>query len=799
MDKKFYRKRLGTQGRAKTYWKVFLYGVFFVFLFTILSKDISAWSNTTFYNGTSYLSSEKLVFSGSEGITRWLVVPQNIWLSNGHFNLTGFSTDNITAASGRTYNTNLSGVTAKSGYQITIKNNDAYLQQITKNSTTTATKAYLLDSGKNVLVTATFSGNIATFSPAPRMNATLTYYVALDNNGAAYNYIYRDAITYPVSTTYLSYTGGLDANGNDNAVQADNIANITISVPAIIANITIGNQIITEQISGNGTTEINITTQNLATYINNYLFSCAYSSGFCQVPFNFTSGVAGNITYSGLNFNGSSFNEINQIFNNYTVSGNTETFKINVSYDNTYYPSISARLVYNNTKYSGVPDSTGKIITFSTNISIPYVSSSTKKQFYWEIILNNGTDNYINSTFYNQTVNSLALDDCSSLTQRIINYTIYDEDSALIIPGGASSNISFQTTLTLSSADGINMIANISINKSNVNSLSICAQNLTNNSLRLDALIKYSTTGYVTKFYNIQDFLITNQTIPINISLYDLLTTRSQEFLITLKDGTLLPIPSALIVISRYYPGEGIFRTVEIPITDSYGQTLGHFVLNTVRYKIEIIKNNATLYLIDGKTITCSDPNGNCELKINTLNSFFDLIDYTTSNGISYSPRYNSTMRTYYLDFYTTDGTIKTLNINITSFNSTSNNICTNTITASSGTLTCVIPSSAGNGAAIADITFPDGTLLLHQQFSLTSLPTNIPYIRYFLGFLMVVSIPLIAATSGPAMIIFFLLGIIFSVSLGLFELNMYGAAAGFIWVCIAGGILLWKMTGGRN
>jgi hypothetical protein len=128
-------------------------------------------------------------------------------------------------------------------------------------------------------------------------------------------------------------------------------------------------------------------------------------------------------------FNISNFVENSQIYNSSTYETSNENLKINISYDNSFYTSISANLIYNGTSYTGTKTGTGQNITFDKSIIIPLVTSLTNNTFYWVFSLTNssGTTKF-NSTFNNQTVNPITFGICnSSLTTKYLNITFADE------------------------------------------------------------------------------------------------------------------------------------------------------------------------------------------------------------------------------------------------------------------------------------------------------------------------------------------------------------------------------------
>lgn len=103
--------------------------------------------------------------------------------------------------------TGASSVTYKSGFKIKTKC-AGKLSVITKEASCTATKAYVTDSSLNVIATATFSGNVATFASPVNLTKGTSYYVLVDKEGASYSMRYTSSLSYPISKTFASYEIG---------------------------------------------------------------------------------------------------------------------------------------------------------------------------------------------------------------------------------------------------------------------------------------------------------------------------------------------------------------------------------------------------------------------------------------------------------------------------------------------------------------------------------------------------------------------------------------------------------------
>jgi len=86
---------------------------------------------------------------------------------------------------------------------------DTFVSFLTKHSSVTATKAYITDSSLNVLVSANFSWNIATFSSPYLLQNWVTYYLLVDNNWGSYTpYWNWWGSTFPLVRTWFNVIAG---------------------------------------------------------------------------------------------------------------------------------------------------------------------------------------------------------------------------------------------------------------------------------------------------------------------------------------------------------------------------------------------------------------------------------------------------------------------------------------------------------------------------------------------------------------------------------------------------------------
>lgn len=136
------------------------------------------------------------------------------------------------------------------------------------------------------------------------------------------------------------------------------------------------------------------------------------------------------VSSSTRNFSVVNIAENSQTFNTSTFETATETFSINTTFNSTEFTTITGLLNYNGTGFLGTRTGTGNNAIFTTSVTIPIViGSSENRTFNWIINLTNTTGiNTFNSTFNNQSVDNIVLGLCNAtITQNYINFTFRNE------------------------------------------------------------------------------------------------------------------------------------------------------------------------------------------------------------------------------------------------------------------------------------------------------------------------------------------------------------------------------------
>ena len=485
----------------------------------------------------------------------------------------------------------------------------------------------------------------------------------------------------------------------------------------------------------------------------------------------------------------------NQTWNNETTEGSVENFELNVTLG-TGLTFNSATLVYNGTEYVGTITNTGgSEYNVSRTISIGNVVGTQDHEFYWNLALSNGED--YNTTTQQQQATELSIDDCTTYNTMILNYTLYDEETQLLIP--SDENTTIEVSVDISPTGTTTPI--IEFSKQFLgNNATICLDDLEGD-YRMDVITKYSAFDYVVEYHHIQNFNLNTGTIPQHISLYDLLVVDSQEFLVVVKDANFLLVQDALVDISREYVSEGQFKSVEVAKTDSQGQTIVHLVLSDIRYNIIVKKEGEILATFDNVVAVCQDAgSGECTLNLNELATQVPPNNYENKGNINYYWTLDRDARTIQLDFTTISG-VSTIELNVTKFDNFYNSTaCSETLTSTTGTITCAVAETFGNTTFMAEV-YSDGEFVSQAMFSLSpDAFESFGYAGVIMIIIMFMTIPLMFISSPVGMVFGAIISVIMMGLLQVFDGGgILGTSSAIIWFIIAGLILVWRISkGGR-
>lgn len=452
-------------------------------------------------------------------------------------------------------------------------------------------------------------------------------------------------------------------------------------------NLTIGGSYNEIPLSTNGTTLQTYRTGNLRDDINNYINSCNYVNNICSVPFIFSSQNQGNLTYSQLIFDNQGIKENNQSFVDPVYDTQVTSFSINLSYDSSFYNSITGVLNYNGTLTSGTVDGDGDNVIIKTDADIKPLSASEERSFFWQITLSNQTgQEFLNSTIQTHDVNPSTFIQCG-VGETAVNYTVYDEDTLQLI------NSSFEATFDWKLNQSSDFMKNASFDLIGFNNYQFCINS--NETYYTDVEISLAgneNVSYSNRQFGFNQEEFNNETK--HVELYLLNSSRGTDVIIEVKDVGLLPVSDHTIKIYRKIESTGERILVENDITDEFGQIVAKLIENDVRYKLEFYdESNILVKTVPDALVTCStDP---CKAQfivddnVDLFEDFDDIDDHSFTLAFS-----NSTNITSLAWVDNTGGVIQhRLFVQRILFNGTTT-VCNVTSSASSGILSCDVGSS---------------------------------------------------------------------------------------------------------
>ena len=629
------------------------------------------------------------------------------------------------------------------------------------------------------------------------LNYTGNYYMTGTNTGGAWdgNWNTTDGNNGYYSF-YINYSKPLNIYSAYGAIwQVKRITNGGLS------SVTSNNTIPTSCF--NNDSQIHLKLRTFFSGFSNHLeYSCLNSSGYSVFIPDYTDiscGVGEGCIYEeGIYWIMPPLLENNQTFNSQVISTTNNNFLINLNYDSSNYSISFVNLIYNNTIYTGSQSySSGNNIIYFANTTAPIVASSKNISFYWNIGLTNSTGTYYyNSSFQNQTDSPIAIDNCNTYHNVIINFTNYDQDS--LTPLNPST---YNIQATISTITGQQVVTTYA-NNITANSAALCLSANLTNSYRLDLVTQWNGGAtYYTQFYNIQNYTLNNLTMSQNISLYDLLTANGYPFQIIIKGSNYLPLTNAIVEIDRQYVQSGGYKAIEIPLTDSTGSTIGHFLIaNNQLYNIYIKQNGQLLYSFLNQQPYC---NTNLELCTMSFNIPPNQIIPSTQNGNSgiyiLNNSYTDSTQTYNILFNSVSGNPQI--VNITGFINDNNlniSVCSSQVTSSSGSLNCIIPLSYQNQSVMILVTSNGNTALTDYILTGSNYISSIfSKSRYILAAFLIPAIVLMAGGTAAIGAIAFIFGLIICVLLFVVNGTAIGASSFVIFFVIAAIIFIIKSQSG--
>ncbi len=631
-------------------------------------------------------------------------------------------------------------------------------------------------------------------------NGALNFSVTYTNSSRHINWTNLPDASYSYNATVFTNTFESNTTTTRNLTVDSSTPETSFSSPNATLNIHVLNNNLTFTWTANDT---NIDTCLIDYLEANTTLTCLDNT----TTFNITENVNTNLTF----YVNDTFGNMNStlvswqyrifeyptLYSPSTTEGNVETFVGNFSIG--AGDSLTSSIFYYNATARGVSRdsfSSGAYVNLTSSFGVIGVTEDSNVSLLWEFTM--GSSSIFNNTAQNQTVLNFALDECTINTDVLYNFTIVDEQTQVQIPNDATINTTGELNLQVFPLGSTTVLVNFSNLYNATNSFAVCLNStLTGGeTYNIDVQVQYSADTYASEFFHIQNDTLDSDDFPTNITLFDLNDSFSEVFKITYKDANFLPVANALIQIQRKYVNEDLFKTVEVPKTDTDGETIAHLELEDVLYTFIIVKSGTILATFDNVLVDCNTVLTDCEINLNSFSSHVEPEDYTTLDDFSFTLTFDEDTRTITSIFSVPSNTISTVDLNATLLDALgTTSACSDTLTSSSGTLSCIVPQTLGNASVFVQLSL-DGTVQGSGVIRLEQEPEDIFGANLvFLALFLYLTLIGVGVSDSPMVTgLFLMVGAILGIVLNLVDATGFiGVGATVLWLFVAIVIVLIK------
>lgn len=584
---------------------------------------------------------------------------------------------------------------------------------------------------------------------------------------------------------------GANFTANYTTTIDSNFTNVTYFI--WYSNTTLYNET-TRTINGTvNSTTLNIEGLETGTYYWNTL-ACAESAAehYCHIAdSNFTllvGLISGNDT-----FGASVYETSSQVYTtNFTLAADSSLISANLVYNYTFYTVSNISI-----------DGTDYLLTREIDVPLNdnYFVNQTNA-FFWSFVFVNdvGTQSYQNTSLSHQNVTYLAMSLCNATfptsNSHALNFTMYDELTTNPI-AFASNHTTIKTTFNYWIGSGTVKKAYSYENMTNpiAGEYNFCIFPH-NETLSADMDMEYSALDYSPRKYFLNAAPLDNETNDIRLEL--LTDADSVKFFIEVREGA-ISFPDATITISKYFTGEGVYRTTEIRETDTNGEFIAYLDLDQT-YQFLIVKNGTSYGTVTEQAICTESP---CEMvlqieeaSVDMWQGYYDVF----ATDVSYTLLYNETtqMVTYTFSDLTGLAQYFALDVYETKYDVNSELViepdgtyCNKTLASVTGTLTCNMTNyTSGDFTATGYISRSPPLVIELIYITISSLKDTLGLLGIFISFVIIVVVGLAGIWNPAVGVALTAVAILLMKIIGFMAFSYTTV----ILIVILGGILIFKM-----
>jgi len=256
------------------------------------------------------------------------------------------------------------------------------------------------------------------------------------------------------------------------------------------------------------------------------------------------------------------------------VEGQQLYYGLNVNFNGSVVGSV-AYFTFNGENKSVTATNNTLSTLYNSSFAAPFVNANTNYTGAWFLRVDDSNNTFNVSTM----VINIGLSNCSTENAsyaKALTFTGKDEETDVNTTFLLNVNFDLWTTSTYN-------YTNIHFEFTGNSTYDICIYP-NSTSFNIYSILEYEANGYANRKYYLYNMVL-NATHQ-DVYLYLLNSTKSSEVVETVIDSaTADPVAGTYIKHLRYYPGQNVYKVVEISKTDENGKTLGKMVLADVFYK----------------------------------------------------------------------------------------------------------------------------------------------------------------------------------------------------------------------
>jgi len=350
----------------------------------------------------------------------------------------------------------------------------------------------------------------------------------------------------------------------------------------------------------------------------------------------------------------------NQTFESPVLETSTSNYTLDLILGTNTSFSVGSLFVNGTEQSTGSFTTVGNNVSLTSLITVPSITTGSVSELfdvYWNLTLadtiSGTTYNNLSST-QQQNVTELMFNFCGNggATTPVLNFTMMDEITNVEINATANATTFEATFLLGASADSLTKTFSFSNQSVDISQFDFCV-NSEDDVIYTDMQSEYSAIGYTDKNYYLVGATL-NGTATNEIDLFLLQDDEAVEFFITLTQS-LAPVADAYIHVAKYSVGEGIYKTVEIDITDISGK-IGAWLDLEKQYRFTVIKDDEILGIFERNSLCEAAP---CEINLNLESDATDWMSIYTdtfAQNVLYNITFNPVTKIVDFSFVDTTG-----------------------------------------------------------------------------------------------------------------------------------------------